>query len=177
MHPPSASLTPSWHGGKDPLGDGVGPTHSPMPRKAWPALQHPFSHHDFILQQSLWQLASRIQCHAALVLPVCNIQPKEAGWRGGQSSPWGKVWWSRKGPGERRAPFSPKSSNPWLNRELFPKPHGNRAVLQIWLEMFTPRAGKCWRRNPYPRKGRTAFSVQSLFSGAVLQNAAINSPQ
>lgn len=86
---------------------------------------------------------------------------------GGQSSPWGKVWWSRKGPGERRAPFSPKSSNPWLNRELFPKPHGNRAVLQIWLEMFTPRAGKCWRRNPYPRKGRTAFSVQSLFSRAV----------
>lgn len=93
---------------------------------------------------------------------------------GCRSSPWGGPG---KGPAECRAPFSLKSSNPWLNRELFPKPDGNRAVLQIWLEMFTPQAGKCWRRNPYPRKGRMAFSVQSLFSGAVLQNAAINSPQ
>ena len=152
----------------------MGPTHSPMPRRAWPALQHPFSQHDFNLQQSPWQLASRIQCYAAPVLPVCNIQPKEAGWKVAELS-LGGIW-----EGTRRMQklhFSPESSNPWLNRELFPKPDGTELVLQIWLEMFTPRARKCWRHNPYPRKGRMAFSVQSLFSGAVLQNAAINSPQ
>lgn len=79
MQPPSALLTLRWHGRMDPLGDRVGPLHPPTPWRDWPALQHPFSQHNFNLQQGLWQAASRIQCHAASVLPVCNIQQNKAG--------------------------------------------------------------------------------------------------
>lgn len=34
----------------------------------------------------------------------------------------------------------PQGVYPWGNRELFPKPDVSRAVLQIWLEMFTLQA-------------------------------------
>lgn len=106
---------------RTPQETGWVPTHSPMLRRAWPALQHPFSQHDFHLQQSPGQLAIRIQCYAAPFLPVCNIQPKEAGWRVAELFLGGDL---QRDQVNVELHFSPESSNPWLNRELFPKRDG-----------------------------------------------------
>lgn len=131
VQPPSARLTLSWRGAKDPRRDRLGPTHSPMPQGSSASFAVSF------FPPRFYSAAEPVADGYLFYLCAMSSQRRLVG--GWQSSPWRGS--SRKGPGECRAPFSPKSSNPWLNRELFPKPDGNRAVLQIWQRCLPLRLG------------------------------------